>query len=127
MKANELRVGNWLQFENGVTPKSFVQVNAWFLRQLVHDHKNDNPELNGYYSGIPLTPEILEKAGFVYKESGDEVFEQEWHIDGHELIWGPTSDNSYCCDYHCGNEIQYLHQLQNLYFALTGEELEIEL
>jgi hypothetical protein len=26
-----------------------------------------------------------------------------------------------------GNTIRYLHQLQNLYFALTGEELKIEL
>lgn len=27
----------------------------------------------------------------------------------------------------CGKEIQYLHQLQNIYFDLIGKELEVEL
>jgi len=64
MKASELRVGNWLLFRNMIQPERYVQVDAWFLRQLVNDINDKNPTLNEYYQPIPLSPDILEKAGF---------------------------------------------------------------
>lgn len=57
IKANELRVGDWLIFSNTIQPDRFVQVDAWFLRQLVNDINDKNPTLNGYYSAIPITPQ----------------------------------------------------------------------
>lgn len=69
---------------------------------------------------IPLTEEILLKCGFeiddvlapcmhVAKE-----WDLEWFIDGVYLDGSNT-------------KAVYLHQLQNLYFALKGEELNITL
>lgn len=74
---------------------------------------------------VPLTTEILQKVGFiiVMDEDGQAALIQRGKnkIDG---VWikrkGFKIDGPYLY-------INHLHQLQNLYFALTGEELKIEL
>jgi hypothetical protein len=77
---------------------------------------------------IPLTAEILEAAGFELQFDG--VFDLnkgDWAI----RIQLPNVDvalrvaglNWYDMETH----FSYLHQLQNLYFILTGDELEISL
>lgn len=77
---------------------------------------------------VPLTPEWLEKCGFVADRNG-------WHMPGSRLS---LTDQFYPCWFdrmlwpqdipdfkHLS--LKYLHQLQNLYYALTGEELMITL
>lgn len=101
---NELRVGNWVY-----TPKALVlsemstsEMNDLIPYKIVFISDNGH---NQFYEPILLTPEILEKAGFALKsEVNDYVI---------ELL----------------NRVQpkYLHQLQNLYFAIVGIELEINL
>lgn len=87
-------------------------------------------------TGIPLTEEILLKCGFVRQittphimeliapELGEEGYIE--HIDGNFTL---TKEGSgYYNDYFgLYDRIKYLHQLQNLYFALTGKELQINL
>jgi hypothetical protein len=75
---------------------------------------------------IALTPEILEKCGF--KLLSD--FYGLQHTYGYIAI---LFENSTLMieDLHDDSvnikAPKYLHQLQNLYFALTGEELQIKL
>lgn len=80
---------------------------------------------------IPITEDLLLKAGFV------QTYKSRWHTDydADELGHGEIGVNFY----HENNTIvfrfygehrtplHFLHQLQNLYFALTGEELKINL
>lgn len=66
---------------------------------------------------IPLTEEILLKCGYKL------VRENHYGVLGH-LIW--NIENRFYCDKN-GVQIKYVHQLQNLYFALTNEELIINL
>jgi hypothetical protein len=83
---------------------------------------------------IPLTPEILEKCGF--NDSGESVG-SHWY---YKLVSIPTNHINVTYElslftteeggkYGINLEEQYfgycqfLHQLQNIYFALTGEEL----
>jgi len=116
MKANELRIDNWVISKDG----RHIQMNRIMLGVV--------PLL----SPIPLTPEVLEKCGFVPNAIGQLAIEV-LGIDTHlELI---TINDGYCyvnlnqvnefgnSQNVAINRIQYLHQLQNLYFALTGEEL----
>jgi hypothetical protein len=114
IKANELRIGNWY-FEYGM-PR---QATALFIYKLESIRIRDKIAID--ISPIPLTPEILEKCGFVYdgtahwvkRISGMNVChfpDIETHIDGEPINYLPS-----------------LHQVQNLYFALTGEELTITL
>lgn len=74
---------------------------------------------------IPLTTEILEKAGFIkgYFTTGD----QNIFCDPEQgviLLQGNDS-STYDQSFNC--VCKYLHELQNLIFALTGEELNIQL
>lgn len=71
---------------------------------------------------IPLTPEILEKCGFDVE-----------YTNGGFLCWLKGDFKlldrrlPYPQFHHPEALILHLHQLQNLYYALTGQELEIKL
>jgi len=78
---------------------------------------------------IPLTPEILEKCGFEphYNVNSDQD-EVEW-LAHSKLDYVTYKDGKFDMGYGFGSldHIQYLHQLQNLFFSMTGEELEVKL
>lgn len=131
IKANELRLGNWIVFNNFLSPEKYIQVNATFFSSWLggrnrQEIKNDEV-INKYYSGIPLTPEILEKCGF----EQDEFITRDFFKQG---FFNFKAVNHYedgflvICNFMQGGiKVKYLHQLQNLYFALSGEELNIKL
>jgi hypothetical protein len=120
--AKQLRIGNWV-FDNFGYPD---QITAdWFG---AFDMELDNVTENTF---IPLTYEMLEKCGFVktngfiwntendgiadiYDKGGFRI-----HVEVSRGVFYTTQPKS--VDY------KYVHQLQNLYFALTGTELEINL
>jgi len=118
INANELRIGNWVLIESHITTVNHIMGDE------------------DYFLPIPLTPEILEKCGFVKNKVQNDCIELGG-IDFHlELMWG--KENYYYpmltqtpqgCEERTVflNRINSLHQLQNLYFALTGQELEVKL
>lgn len=92
----------------------------------------DSPECEP----IPITPEWLERCGF--KEEQRERLGRSWEISimpSAKRVLGVcnmTSRTLVSFVAEPGNivmlrPIYYIHQLQNLYFALTVEELEIKL
>jgi hypothetical protein len=95
-----------------------------------HGYHNDDT-----IEPIPLTPGILEKSGFKKRDQGvcDYYFigtnpiTHDWLFD---LVWlkKPIGGHEDAPFYKNGfHMIKNVHQLQNLYFALTGEELEVKL
>lgn len=68
---------------------------------------------------IPLTEELLINFGFIF--SG--IVQQKKYL---RLIYEDGGKLFYYCHPLLKIEIKYVHQLQNLYFALTGEELEVK-
>jgi hypothetical protein len=109
IKANELRIGNILKKDS-----VFVRIDG---RSIMDIEYSDVYACK--YKPIVLTIGLLKECGFV-KEEGYYTFE------GFKL-W----DNDYNF-YHMNSEmlihIDYLHQLQNLYFAVSGgEELVVNL
>jgi hypothetical protein len=122
MKAEELRIGNWVNrvympygnTNQGVEP---VRVGITELQHALG--------LLGVCSfdvdPIPLTPEILEKAGFVNDYNGYD------HPSKVSLSITKDGDYMACWQDRAIRPIQSVHQLQNLYFALTGQELGINL
>ena len=113
MKSNELRIGNLVNVNSDMLSVTGADI-AYF-------------DFNGNdYSQILLTPEILEKAGFRHLAEGvyelsTETLSIAWDETGLDIAF-EGNDIGYDLDH-----IKSLHQLQNLYFALTGEELPIEL
>ena len=123
MKATELRIGNWLidkrythDSENGR-----FKVHVRDLQYLT-DIKESN-ECD--FEPIPLTEEILLKCGFKYYKE-----DNSYQLDfGFYCIWGRLEKEFtlYSNGDETETEIKYLHQLQNLYWCLTGQELEVNL
>ena len=74
-------------------------------------------EDNSEYKPIPLTEEWLLKFGFDSMFSG-----AGYHKNGVEI--GNNHNGFYILA--TSYQIEFIHQLQNLYFALTGEELTIK-
>jgi hypothetical protein len=105
MKANELRIGNWYD-HNGiptqVTPNTIEEV--WEAERI-------------WCKAIPLTEEWLFNFGFISNPYEDRYEKGSIHIEciktkGETYLWIENMPH-----------IKYVHQLQNLHFALTGEEL----
>ena len=123
MKATELRVGNLVEYGGTILPVDIT------IFQLLFSKKEHliNP--------VVLTEEWLLKCGFLksnenpYCYNSDEVnrilyykddFEIVWR-DGGFYIWIQIEDDWYSGEH--GKEFIFVHQLQNIYFVLTGDEL----
>lgn len=84
---------------------------------------------------IPLTPEWLGKFGFVTMDNEYDYI--DWGREDTYLKFSfiqsglPVDQQPFIFEYDQGMgdqkiELKFVHQLQNLYFALTGEELTIK-
>jgi len=131
MKANALRIGNFV-WDNYSGEMIVHNINAEY-------HCIDLIKQNGLPSGrydiesiepIPLTEEWLVRFGFDCGSKnyslnvGMELF--DYAVKDKFCIWG--GKNGWCVVElpHLGQHyINSVHQLQNLYFALTGEELTL--
>lgn len=130
IQANELRIGNWVFDEDNtyaqvetVRSGRFIEWNGMDDEPTTLSLPNDNAMYGGNINPIPLTPEILEKCGF---ERQGKIFEFR-HKNGLQicLCWGNIwrNVNNLFEDLYDEPIVNHLHQLQNLYFALTGKEL----
>lgn len=124
IQPQELRIGNWVNV-SGNTIDTYQtskpkQVSIEFLNAIKIENDERPDGILTWFSPIPLTPEILEKCGFVKYEPMMYRLKEGWH-------WIAVDTNSLYINGKQVVLIEYLHQLQNLYFALTGEELTINL
>ena len=129
MKAQHLRIGNFLRYtaHHYLKEERRGKVFRVIPDDIVFLSDTGNVP---FVEPIPLTPEIFEKCGFKkskYDESylflnndGSIVIETDGSIavgdDPSKIGWASAAQ---VCS--------FLHQLQNLYFALTGQELEVKL
>lgn len=127
MKANELRIGNWINAPN-LIPMCVKNIQPDYINRRIDAEGVSGSYKLAEFSGIPLTPEILLKFGFenyknssmiTVKDCGFIEVENDGSVgvgdeDGHEAGHWFSSKKGVC---------KYVHQLQNLYFDLTGEEL----
>jgi len=135
VNARELRIGNFVNVLHPITKEwQYCPIKAMSIKNI-----EDNPDhelIKNNFAPIELSPEILDKCGFVKRRDGEYLYSID--LDKHisivmskdtffpmllqdaEFSGGELS--VFCC-----NEIQYLHQLQNLVHALTGEELTVNL
>ena len=114
MKANELRIGNWVRWNYEESSEGNVYPVEYGYE--LDDIKN-NPNI---VKPIPLTEEWLERFGWVKSKDRSHF----WH-DSNLSLW--FNDNGLFIESVGGKlYIKHLHQLQNLYFALTYEELQTD-
>lgn len=89
--------------------------------------QEDRSQFLKFVSPIPITPEWLEKLGFTRNPDYEEFYPK-----GNENVNVTYKDDSYFFDYDCprGVEwcrryVEHVHQLQNHFYLMTGEELTI--
>ena len=117
MKATELRIGNYL-LPNNECQDSYVEVVEIGVDFIICEcsggllYRNPKP--------IPLTEEWLVKFGFE-KDTYERRIVDSWFIGGkiHLTVTNGLLYNNYL-------QVNHVHQLQNLYHALTGEELNLK-
>jgi len=136
MRSNELRIGNWVQSDPDYPRHIFGIVKEIKEDEIISEYNQRGDRISmplTDYKSIPLTPEILEKAGFEYY-AWPSFLDFTHYIKNDFILRETGSGYSFFNTSSCDNserqflvQLSHLHQLQNLYFALTGEELPIEL
>lgn len=121
MKAQELRIGNLLSYNGTVVQVSNIGSNGFETTKDGVLYGSCNLES---YDPIPLTEQWLIDFGLLKKPN-----HKYFHIKGMDfhipIMSGGYYDNEYGMDEENRITLFYVHQLQNLYFALTGEELQL--
>ena len=132
INSNELRLGNYLMQKiqtRIVTAKCGYQHFELMARGEIKD-----------LFPVVLKPELLEKCGFIENKNyallpdarefklvlpviGNDQNEIQAFVKNNKECFGRATINNL----PISNNFYHLHQLQNLYFALTGEELSISL
>lgn len=110
IEPKELRIGNWIQHTNGEIYQSTEYTQLIIMR----DGKDFMP--------VPITEQWLLRFGF------DKCLNGFWDsTDYINVRVDPISFYLAGSDIDLANDnFKYVHQLQNLYFALTGNELVIQ-
>jgi hypothetical protein len=121
MKATDLRIGNFVEILGKIETVVDVMcdsVNTTTCEGVPYDMVHP----------IPLTEEWLEKFGFILRDCGFVRLYDKKHGSmrclkyytkdhgkkmAHNVYWGVVN-------------IKHIHQIQNLYHAITGEELELK-
>ena len=139
MEAKELRIGNYVKAPLSmnmeiIIPNTDVEILGFNYSNLVFHCKPTaykNWEIPASHcSPIPLTEEWLIKLGFEINGFSDYVLDNNGLL--RLLAGGDNTENAGYVRMHQNgnwiglNHIKYVHQLQNLYFARTGEELTIK-
>ena len=111
-----------------IRPGNIVLFKGKYHRWQENDFLDKDIRINGQY--VALAPEILEKCGF---ERGEAWLEKYLilYIENNErkigFLWDTTLEYWDNTTELLFPNIKHLHQLQNLYFSLTGNELTITL
>lgn len=120
----DLRIGNYIMYDNRYfqiysISDEFPTLNTIEFGIGVVDWNNISP--------IPITEELLVKCGFEQDDELDYRFRLGIKHDP-DFITYDLDDNMYSIhDSWINTTIKSLHQLQNLYYALTKQELTIEI
>ena len=128
--AGQLRIGNYVASDHFKDRDVIVKVRLIGQEQAIVEHPNGLTEpmlYQGEMRPIKLTDEILLKCGFE-----DISSYKDFRLSINEDLYIEVSLRKNINAYVSISDIDiinviYLHQLQNLYFALTGKELEVKL
>ena len=132
MKANELMIGDWVDFYHPYEPEKKIvtrhRVTEIFECGLVGICNHLNPVHADHIEPVEITPEILERNGF-NREGGASYWHEgdrdacilHWSKDKEQLIIG-----SPCDDCMVQMNVRYIHELQHA-LRLCGIDKEITL
>lgn len=128
IELSELRIGNLVL---GPLKKDFgtvkrIETVVLIQHSLGHEDYFSPKEINP----IPLTEEWLQRFGFKSDQNRFYMSVESDYGGGIDSLIVPGESVTVSCfdcdDGRIGAKFPYVHQLQNLYFALTGTELDLK-
>ena len=126
VSSTELRIGNYINdaFNGRVEVRGVTKGGIWI--------RNEGfPGSENMFSPIPITPEYLNLIGFKeYERRDTSHFRNFYTEDKYGLALALIGDEYYAKDsWSClltDRNIKYVHEIQNMYFAITGgKELRV--
>lgn len=127
MDAKDLRIGNYVEFLGEHKELLYLTKHNGKNETVIYyvGFKNHIPVMFSHLRPIPLTEEWLVKFGVGYIEQYYALNDLKlWQINKGKYMVGIHIDDYF--HQLTGYDIEYVHQLQNLYHALTGKELTIK-
>ena len=133
LKCTDLRIGNYVNIEGDV-----VKVKEIYEKSIHYANSEyESYATEDFIQPIELTGDILINIGF--KKGYNEIYSMALCTDYYDyyISYQNVKDNKYSFVAYGYNgdlkrqirldNIQYLHELQNVFFSFTNQELEIEL
>ncbi len=127
MKPNEFRINNYITIDNGERPPYKYQLTGFDIYKL-DEGCDDDGNCDKKIVPIPLTLDELTKAGFTYNKARGACGADMWAgmgfilKDGECLFRGTPNDLTLVGFFN--TRIQYVHELQNIYYDLKKVELK---
>jgi len=132
MKAKNYRVGNLIDYGGYLKPCEIVTIHSGGNIKVRPKNFSGPADETGVskISPVPLSEELLLKFGFKTDDSGLHYIEIPNLIDAKMILyWAPDLGVVYLYDEENDINVQsykYLHEVQNVFFALSNEELELK-
>lgn len=136
MKTQELRINNYLKCNGLLIIVEAISVDSIYGKVLDVGLATSFLYKINDVAPVLLNDELFAKNGFILREELDdngEVSKSAFYKEGDEFLFIPIDGEYYLAvfDEHdfgyipgC-KPIKYLHELQNIYFELKGEEIKI--
>jgi hypothetical protein len=130
MEAKNLRIGNFIKDRgNKVIRIDFMEYqesgySTKFGQRIFLNDEEVHPmtEYTDYAIPIDINEEWLSKLGF----TRDDETDYRWYILDKSIAYAADDNSIRIADSWEFGKRKYVHELQNLFFALTGNELSIE-
>lgn len=106
-----LRIGSHVAICGGER----IRVTAIRSNGIVTTSLGDMDEKN--LTPIPITPELLKELGFQYR---DNTYWERWFLGGFDI---ERKEGSSYFDYSSEIRLEFLHELEDLYYLIYGVEL----
>lgn len=134
IEAREFRLGNYVNYPHLIYSKNIPIAYNYDIIAGIENNSIRTNNSNGYFISdllpIEINHEWLLKFGFVKEKKGWYALKRGSKKDGNlkifriALFYSGYNTKGGCMGGY--NGVKYVHQLQNLYFLLTGQELTIK-
>ena len=117
-QVNEMRIGN-IMLDDEYNVVNVERINSDRIHEFTMVSQNNGRIYPSNIYKIPITKQWLEKLGFV----NTNTTEYPNYTKGvYKCLWRNGKTNI-CNNHGFIKDLKYVHELQNLFFALTGKEL----
>ena len=127
MEARELAVGNYYTSTKFQKPVICEMADMWEIYERAEGATPGESEVDSVFEPIRFTEQWLKDLGGLKKQSGYYSFDEQSELPNFRFFYYKGNVHCSLGDDNNGvtfRVIKYVHELQNLWYSLTGKELK---